>query len=180
MLRYRLFLVLFFALFGFAAVVETYAQGEGDVMIYEKYADFAKMLRKTDENTVLVLNFWATWCGPCVKELPLFDSLSRLYKGSNVRVLLVSLDMKSKVEKVSELLAEKELLELQTVLLADQDADSWIQQIEQAWDGAIPFSLIMKGKRRAYHKGDFKNYNELEEWARPFFNGAKPEELTKR
>jgi thiol-disulfide isomerase/thioredoxin len=152
---------------------------QSDIIVYEKFGELGNRIRRTDENTVLILNFWATWCKPCVAELPSFDSLAQKYEGTNVRVLLVSLDSKTKVDKVQSLLLEKELT-LETVILADQDADSWIQQVEKEWDGAIPFSIVYKGKRRSIHKGDFKNYTELEAWIKPFLEPIKPSDATKR
>jgi thiol-disulfide isomerase/thioredoxin len=47
-----------------------------------------------------VINFWATWCAPCVKEIPNFEKLNTTYKASPLKVILVSLDFKSKLEKV--------------------------------------------------------------------------------
>ena len=54
------------------------------------------LLRPTD--TVYVVNFWATWCKPCIEELPHFEQLRARHAGGKVQVLLVSLDFASKLE----------------------------------------------------------------------------------
>src|SRR5690242_18603794 len=53
--------------------------------------------RISNSDTLYVVNFWATWCGPCVKELPNFDKLQMDYKDKPLKVLLVSMDFKSKL-----------------------------------------------------------------------------------
>src|ERR1043165_4592291 len=50
-------------------------------------------------DTTYVLNFWATWCKPCVEELPGFDSLLVLESKNPVKIILVSLDFKEDLEK---------------------------------------------------------------------------------
>ena len=47
-----------------------------------------------DTDTVYVLNFWATWCGPCVAELPEFEKLNEKYAAQKVKVVLISTDFK--------------------------------------------------------------------------------------
>src|ERR1700733_9219264 len=54
--------------------------------------------RISNKDTVYIVNFWATWCGPCVSELPDFDKLQRAYKDKPLKVLLVSMDFQSKLK----------------------------------------------------------------------------------
>lgn len=119
-------------------------------------------------NTVLVINFWATWCKPCVEELPCFDELREQYAGKDVQVLLVSLDFKSQVEKkfVPFLLAQRPKAEV--VLLADQDVNTWIPRIYEDWDGAIPATIVFKGNQRKFSLGKFDSLEELDAFIQPF------------
>ena len=55
------------------------------------YEELKPWLNKQDDKTYVV-NFWATWCGPCIKELPYFENINKNYKDQNVEVILVSLD----------------------------------------------------------------------------------------
>ena len=71
-------LSLFFSL----TIVNSFAQ---EVVVYEKFDDFEKAIIKEDDN-VYVINFWATWCAPCIKELPYFEKLH--LENKKVKVIL--------------------------------------------------------------------------------------------
>ncbi len=73
------------------------------------YDGLAPLINKTDDK-VHVVNFWATWCAPCVKELPYFEKINKEYKANGVELLLVSLDFPRKYEtKLKPFLKEKQL-----------------------------------------------------------------------
>ena len=65
------------------------------------YNELKPLLEKEDGKTYII-NFWATWCAPCVKELPYFEKIKEEYADNNVEVLLVSLDFPKQVEKWQE------------------------------------------------------------------------------
>lgn len=65
------------------------------VAVFDSYSDLEKAVL-SDENTTYVVNFWATWCLPCVKELPYFEQLNSANK--NLKVVLISLDFKNQYE----------------------------------------------------------------------------------
>jgi thiol-disulfide isomerase/thioredoxin len=65
-------------------------QGEMDLEVYD-FNGFKKFLNKKDDK-MYVINFWATWCAPCIKELPYFEKINKAYHNQNVEVILVSLD----------------------------------------------------------------------------------------
>lgn len=98
---------------------------------------------KTDH--IKVINFWATWCAPCVKELPLFEKLSQ--ERSDVKVTLVSmdLDLDPDPEKVYKFIARKKL-QSTVVLLDAKDPNSYIDSIDENWSGALPATIIINGK----------------------------------
>jgi thiol-disulfide isomerase/thioredoxin len=108
-----------------------------------------------DEKTrIQVINFWATWCAPCLKELPLFEKLNDERK--DVRVLLVSLDMDldPNPDKVRNFAARKKL-KAEVIILNEKDPNSWIDRIDKSWSGAIPATLVINhrtGKRKFVEK----------------------------
>ena len=57
---------------------------------------------KKENDTLYVVNFWATWCKPCIKELPAFEKINSEYKSQKVKVLMVSLDFPEHMEKQLE------------------------------------------------------------------------------
>ena len=109
-------------------------------------------LTRTDEKTYVV-NFWATWCAPCVKELPHFEELNANYKDENVEVLLVSLDFPQQYEKNLKPFIKKHDLQSKILVLDDIDMNTWILKVNENWDGAIPITIIYnKNKRKFYDR----------------------------
>lgn len=123
-------------------------------------------------NSTLVLNFWATWCKPCVEELPCFEELRKQYADKNVQVILVSLDFKSQLEKKFIPFLKAQQLKSEIVLFADQDVNNWIPFIHSEWDGAIPVTVVFKGKTKAISHGKFDEYTDLEKFILPFVNNT--------
>lgn len=110
------------------------------------------MTRKTDK--VEVINFWATWCAPCIKELPYFEELN-MSQGDNYQVTLVSLDFADEFEKKVKSFVEKRGLQSDIVLLDEIDYNAWIDKVDPSWSGAIPATLIIdhnSGKRKFVEK----------------------------
>ncbi len=100
--------------------------------------------RTAHPDTLYVVNFWATWCKPCVKELPVFDSLVRLYDKQPVKVLLVSLDFSEQIkERVNPFLAKNKVVP-ECVLLDEVNGNDFISLVHPDWTGAIPATLIRK------------------------------------
>lgn len=114
-------------------------------------------------DTTYIVNFWATWCGPCVKELPYFENVHVNAEGTNRKVLLVTLDFVTQLEsKVIPFLKEKQLKS--EVLLMDEDnPNKWIPRVSEEWSGALPATLFIntQKKTRHFHEGSFKE-GELE------------------
>jgi thiol-disulfide isomerase/thioredoxin len=97
---------------------------------------------------IQVINFWATWCAPCVKELPLFEKLNADKK--DVKVTLINLDFADKEKKVESFLSKKKM-QTEVLLLDEIDYNTWIDKVDQSWGGAIPATLIVNpknGKRK--------------------------------
>lgn len=138
-----------------------------DFVIYDNVDQLQARIEKAGDTT-LVLNFWATWCKPCVEELPCFDELRDLYGTQNIQIVLVSLDFKSQLEKKFIPFLKHQQLKSEVALMADQDLNTWIPMIYEDWDGAIPATLVIKGKKRKFNLGKFENLDELETFVRPF------------
>ena len=86
-----------------------FACNTNDELKVYNYDGIAPLINKTDDK-VHVVNFWATWCAPCVKELPYFEKINKVYKAKGVELLLVSLDFPRKYEtKLKPFLKERQL-----------------------------------------------------------------------
>lgn len=113
-----------------------------------KFDTLEKILNEKSSR-VQVINFWATWCAPCVKELPLLEKLSQR-PDLNAKITLINLDYADKLEKVNAFIARKNIRS-EVLLLDEIDYDSWIDKVDKTWSGAIPATLIIDpatGKRK--------------------------------
>jgi thiol-disulfide isomerase/thioredoxin len=155
-MRYILLLILTIACFNASAQ-------QAEII---KFESLQKLLEQQSEK-IQVINFWATWCAPCVKELPLFEKLNSS-ADPKIAITLVSLDFADKIDKVNLFLARKEM-KSQVLLLDEIDYNSWIDKVDKDWSGAIPATIIINtstGKRRfiekELHDGDLeKLINEV-------------------
>ena len=105
-------------------------------------------------DTTYVVNFWATWCRPCLEELPLFEQIKKDHSDEKVKVLLVSLDFPEQVSKLKKFLT-KNKIRSKVVLLDEPDENTWIPQINEKWTGSIPATLIINNAKNYtfFHEG---------------------------
>jgi len=140
---------------------------EGLPPIYENFEDIEFIFQQKNDTTY-VINFWATWCAPCVKELPYFEELNQKYTDKKVKVILVSQDFSKQLEKKLKPFLEKNKLQSEVLVLIDPDANSWIDKVNPAWSGAIPATVVYKGDKNEFYEKSFENFEELEEIITPF------------
>lgn len=138
-----------------------------DLKIYD-YEGFKSYFEKKD-GKVRVINFWATWCAPCIKELPYFEKLNKQYKNENVEVILVSLDFPHLYEKKLKPYIINNNLQSEVIALDDPDMNSWIPKVSTEWSGSIPATVIYKNDQRKFYEQSF-TYEELETELKQFLN----------
>jgi thiol-disulfide isomerase/thioredoxin len=98
-----------------------------------------------------IFNFWATFCRPCIAELPYFQAAADQYKSSGVRLVLVSLDVKEAFPKKVEAFVKKRGLTSPVVFLDEPSAGIFVPLIHRTWSGAIPASLFIY-RQRGYRR----------------------------
>ena len=98
-----------------------------------------------------VINFWATWCGPCVKELPDFQKTVNETDGSKVEFLFISLDFPSDAEKKLVPFLKKNNYTFNVCLMTETDYNSWIDEVDPSWQGNIPATLFFNRARKIHH-----------------------------
>ncbi len=99
----------------------------------------------------LVVNFWATWCAPCLHELPYFQQTVRQYADKNVELVLVSMDLPRGPEKKIQDFAVQHALQGTIFWLNETNADLFCPKIDASWDGSIPSTLFIN-KKTGYRK----------------------------
>jgi len=95
---------------------------------------------------VLVINCWATFCKPCVAEIPSFISITNRYKDQHVKLLLVSLDLPSAFPKKIAAFAKQHKFNTSIIWLDETNADYFCPKIDKQWSGSIPATLIINTK----------------------------------
>lgn len=120
-------------------------------------------------DTVYVVNFWATWCAPCVAELPGFEKLQNAYKERPLKVLLVSLDFKSKLQSDVKPFVKKRGLKNEVFLLNESNQQEFIDRVSKDWSGSLPGTLFVNPEKRLrrFYEKEF-TYDELEKIYRSF------------
>lgn len=102
-----------------------------------------------NSDTVYVVNFFASWCKPCIQEIPEFLTFDKGIKNSKIKLVFVSVDLKKDQEKLLQIVQK---YSLQNVFLLDEtNANNWINKIDKHWSGTIPATLIIKkGKHKKF------------------------------
>jgi len=147
--------------------VEMASTEKSQLEVYD-YKGLKPLLHQQDDK-VHVVNFWATWCAPCIKELPYFEDINTNYSKKNVEVLLVSLDFPRHYDSKLKPFLKEHQMHSKVVCLDDVDQNTWIPAIDSMWTGALPATIIYKGDKRKFYERSF-TYDELENEVKQFLN----------
>ena len=107
------------------------------------------------KDALVVINFWSTWCVPCVKELPYFNELDSLYPQANISMVFVSLDFPENLYSKVVPLLRKKGISRPSYLLDEADPNIWMEKVNGNWGGSIPATLIIQKDRREFYEGSF-------------------------
>jgi len=134
-------------------VISFWAQAQAHLI---RLKDLQQIISQPSDK-VQVINFWATWCAPCVKEIPLLEKLN--LENQLVEVTLVSMDydLDSNPEKVNRFISRKNL-QSRVLILAERNPNDWIDKIEKKWSGALPATLVVNTQTntRRFVQGELK------------------------
>lgn len=135
------------------------------VIKYEELFDMVK--QPTDQ--LIAVNFWATWCGPCVEEMPHFVEVSEQYKdNSNFKILFVSMDRAKQLDKVQKFIVDYNI-NAEVVLLDDNKRmKEWIPAIDSSWSGNIPVTVFYQNGEKVHFVGQDMSKSELEQNIKTF------------
>jgi thiol-disulfide isomerase/thioredoxin len=116
-----------------------------------KYAELEQYINQS--KTPLVINFWATFCKPCVDEIPYFQKLIRQYEGKKVKLLLASLDFPEYYPQKIEAYAKKYGFTAEIIWIDEEDPGQFCPRIDSKWSGVLPATLFINKKKnyRSFH-----------------------------
>jgi thiol-disulfide isomerase/thioredoxin len=141
----------FIAFLAFSFLMEGKLKKEVNSFEIITFAQFEEIVNAPSDK-LRIYNFWATWCGPCIKEMPYFENLQKA--DSSLELVFISLDDGRKPERVTSFI-EKKGIEAPVYLLDDVDYNKWIDKVDTSWSGAIPASLFIKSDgTRSFHEGE--------------------------
>ena len=116
---------------------------------------------QSSEDSLKIVNFWATWCRPCVEELKYFKTAADTFSAKKVKFIFVSLDFKSQKGKVEQFWAKNKIKG--SIYILEDDPNKWINQIDSSWTGEIPYTLIIPSNNKSSKiNGELKGYKELQ------------------
>ncbi|WP_169977633.1 redoxin domain-containing protein [Tautonia rosea] len=117
--------------------------------------DGVAALAKNDSDDLLLVNLWATWCGPCVAELPAFVEMNRMYRGRDFKLITISLDDLDAQSKALEVLTQQHVSATNYLLDAD-NRDAFAEALDPQWPGPVPYTLLIApgGKVLYRHTGE--------------------------
>ena len=140
-----------------------------DVIVYSSYKELASDNFKINDTTYII-NFWATWCGPCVKELPYFESFHQKNSDKKVKVILVSLDSKNQIKSHLLPFLKKNQYFAKTLALTDKDFNTWLPMVDEDWSGSIPATLIINGDNKKFAEREFESESDLSSFVFSFIS----------
>ena len=109
-----------------------------------KLGDLQSVLT-TKAEQIQVINFWATWCGPCIKEMPLIEKIGQERDDVHVTLVSLDLDLDASPEKVYKFV-ERKALKSDVMILDERDPNSWIDKIDKNWSGSLPATIVINTK----------------------------------
>jgi thiol-disulfide isomerase/thioredoxin len=145
---FKLYLIRSFILGIFLIGNSSLAKGQVAPEIL-KFKKLEAIIAKTDDTT-RVFNFFASWCLPCIKELPELESLAQEKKHEKVKIIYVSLDFINSYQESLIPLMKKLALTQKVYLLNESDPNKWINEIDKNWSGSIPATLIVNHQKKQY------------------------------
>ncbi|MFN8285314.1 MAG: TlpA disulfide reductase family protein [Chitinophagales bacterium] len=131
---------------------------EVKVVNFQQYENIAE---KKNNDTLYVVNFWATWCKPCVAEMPYFEAAAKKFSSERVKVVFIDLNYPREKEQVQNFINEKKVTS-EVYLLDAGNPNNWIPAIDSEWSGAIPATVMFKNGKKIFFREGEMTANELD------------------
>lgn len=128
---------------------------EGDqkpVSVEMVTVDQLKALRKNaNQGNLLLVNFWATWCAPCVEEFPELQKMVRMYAGRQVDIVTVSINTPDEKRFVLDFLKKQHAINRNLLFAGDDTADA-VAAFGPDWKGGVPYTVLIDTSGKVLYK----------------------------
>ena len=152
---------LTFILFLFFLSCKNVKNKENPISRVWNFEDVQHLFNKNNDTTY-VINFWATTCPPCIKELPYFEKINQISDSKPIKVILINLDLEKHFESRVLPFVKKHKIRSQMIALHDENMSKWLDLVYSEWWGALPFTLIYKRDTKRYFLDPFEKFEDLE------------------
>ena len=110
-----------------------------------------RALIKNDSNNLLLINIWATWCGPCAAEFPELVTLNRMYRQREFELITISADAPENKDKALAFLS-KQHASFTNYLFQSENKYQLIEAVDEDWPGALPYTLLIAPGGKMLHR----------------------------
>ena len=161
-LRFKsIFIAVLLVFSSFFILTSLYNEKSGKITIVQNFAEIEHLFNNHNDTTYLI-NFWATTCPPCLKELPMFEKVAENHVNDKFKIVLISIDDKKRIEKYVIPFLKKNNIQNDVFSLLDDNFNIWTAKINNEWYGALPYTLIYKNSNKKYYFGAFKGVDDIE------------------
>ena len=124
------------------------------VTIDEIDAEGVRELIRNNTGKVRLINIWASWCGPCITEMPDLVIIDRMYRGRPFEFITISADKPDRKPEALRILKEKQASN-RNYIFSKQDVYELIEAVDPEWQGALPYTMLIEpGGKIIYRKQD--------------------------